>query len=283
MYKVKYISDSGNEFLFGADNGIVFDMDIGESVDVNIGVSQGFSQIGESVDTKSIGSRPINASGIVFKNVEQGKRKMRNTFPPFESGRLVFDDGHYYIAVHIKKPPSFSPVKGDGRFMMQFLAPFPYFSRVEKSSVPIGEIEPAFSFPVNYAEPHKFGVKSSARYKSVVNDGDVPVPFEAQFTSTVESVNPIIRDLKNGGFLRLNMTVKQREVVTVYRDSNGVLRAEKNVGGETVDVLGAVDENSTLFELNRGENIISYSDDAGGDNLSVVIAYSPAVVAIYEY
>ena len=50
----------------------------------------------------------------------------------------------------------------------------------------------------------------------------------------------------------------------------------------TSDIISWIDENSELFELEVGDNLISANDDEGGLSLTAKITFSPAVVALYE-
>ena len=49
MYSAIFEADNGQKYIFGRDGETVFDMDLGNGVTVNVGTSQGFSQVGETV------------------------------------------------------------------------------------------------------------------------------------------------------------------------------------------------------------------------------------------
>lgn len=281
MYDVVFEKSNGTKFLFGEKGDTVFDMDFGNGVSVDIGTSQGFSQVGETVESMGVSGRVISVKGCVFRNVYARKTTMRNVFSPFSSGRLVFND-KYYTNVYVKETPTFSPVKNDGRFTMQFFAPFPFFYFHDKATTLVGGVTPMFSFPVNYANPHTFGMRSTNKYSNIHNDGDVSVPFEVYIESFGESQNPKITNLKTMEYLQINGTLTVGDSVNVYRDENNILRAELTSSGQTQDVLSWVDEGSTLFQLRPGDNLMAYNDDSGGASLTVRFSYSPAVVAIYE-
>lgn len=281
MYKVIFEADNGQKYVFGADGETVFDMDLGNGVSVDIGTSQGFSQVGETVESMTVGGRQINVRGDIFGNVQSRKKMMRKVFAPFVWGKLIFD-GKYYIRVCVKDTPTFSPVRDDGRFTMLLYAPFPFFYSVDDSHYNIGEILPAFSFPVNYATPHKFGEMGTEKYTNVYNNGDIAVPFNVYMETFGTSVNPLIVNLNTKEYLKLNGTLTAGDVANIYRDSNNILRVELSTDGELVDILSWVDDGSSLFQLNPGDNIIAFDDDGGGSSLTVKFTFSPAVVAVYE-
>ena len=281
MYSVVFESDSGEKYIFGRSGNTVFDMDFGNGVPVNIGTSQGFSQIGETIQSRTVSGRTIKVNGVVYGNVPERKRSMRKIIAPFSSGKLIFEE-EYYTRVYVKNAPTFSPVKNDGRFSMQFFAPFPFFYNVNVESSEIGATKPAFSFPVNYSTPHIFGEKSNTRYKNIVNSGDVKVAFRLHLQTSGSSKNIIIANLTTFQTLKINGTLTAGEYINIYRDDDNVLRAELTSGGVTHDIISWIDESSDLFELNVGDNWISANDDEGGENLTARIIFNTAVVALYE-
>lgn len=281
MYNVIFESDNGQKYVFGVDGETVFDMDLGNGVSVDIGTSQGFSQVGETVESMTVGGRQISVRGDIFGNVQSRKKIMRKVFAPFVWGKLFFE-GKHYIRVCVKDTPTFSPARDDGRFTMLLYAPFPFFYSVDDAHYNIGEITPMFSFPVNYATPHKFGERGTEKYTNVYNNGDIAVPFNVYMETFGTSANPLIVNLDTQEYLKLNGTLNTGDVANIYRDSNNILRAELSTGGESVDILSWVDDGSTLFQLNPGDNIIAFDDDDGGGSLTVKFTFSPAVVAVYE-
>lgn len=281
MYNVVFENDNGSKYYFGINGTTVFDMDLGSGVSVNIGTSQGFSQIGETMQSRTVSGRPITVKGAVYGNVQERKKSMRNVISPFSCGRLVFEN-KYYIRVCVKSAPSFSSVKNDGRFAMQFFAPYPFFKSVGETNIEIGSIRSLFSFPVNYSIPHKFGEKSSARYKNIYNDSDVSTPFSLHLSSSGTSTNPVIANLQTFKTLKLNGTLNAGDFVDIYRNEDNVLRAIMTSDGVGTDVIHWIDESSDLFELEIGDNLISATDDEGGAGLIAKISYNPVVVAVYE-
>lgn len=282
MYSARFDSDNGLTFVFGKNGGNVFDMDLGSGVPVNIGTSQGFSQVGETVETLAVNSRLITVTGVLYRDIDNQKRNMRKIFAPFVAGKLIFEDGHY-TRVYVQDPPSFSSVKKDGRFTMQLLAPFPYFYGQNEESVQIGEIVPKFRFPVNYAGTHMFGELSESRFASIFNDSDVKVPYGFRIVVNGTSTNPIITNLLTFEFLKINGTFNAGDVIDVRRDDNNVLMATLTKGdGSIQDIIHLIDDDSTFYELSAGDNLISINDDEGGVGMSAKVSYRTVVVALYE-
>ena len=281
MFEAVFENDNGKVFTFGPNGSNWFGMNIGDAVDITLGTSQGFSQIGETVETMSAGGRAIDVTGKLFGNIVERKNALRNVCAPLSTGRLVFN-GTHYIRVYVKSPPSFSAVKNNGLFKMQFYAPFPYFSTFGESHNLIGGIEANFRLPVNYSEPHRFGTRSSDRYTNIINSGDIRVPFKLILRSEGVSTNPTVTNLTTFAFRRINGTLNSGEYITVYRDNSNVLRAELTQGNVVTDVIDWLDDDSSLFELESGDNLINASDDQGGVGLVVSFSFNPAQAVLYE-
>lgn len=281
MYSVKYKGDDGKEIIFGTNGDMVCDVSVADGVSVNLTTAQGFSQVGETVQGRSVGGKPINVKGVIFRNVQNVKRALLNALTPFSSGTLFFDD-KYKIRVVVKNSPSFSPVKDNGKFSMQFFAPFPFFYSVDERSEIVGRIIPLFSFPANYGTPHKFGERESSTYLLLENEGDVNVPYSVTLECTGASTNPTITNLHTFEFLKLNGSLQSGDVVNISRNEDEVLTAILTRNDEHIDIISWIDEKSAFFELNVGDNMISINDDEGGVGLLGRISYNPAVVAVYE-
>lgn len=61
-----------------------------------------------------------------------------------------------------------------------------------------------------------------------------------------------------------------------------MLRAELTSGDTVTDVITWLDDESSLFELESGDNLISANDDQGGAALVVSLSFNPAVGVLYE-
>lgn len=281
MFEAVFEADNGKKFAFGQSGNAWFGMDIGQGVEVELGTSQGFSQVGVTVETQSVGGRPINVTGQLYGDIVERKNALRNVCAPFTSGRLVFQKSHY-IRVYVKAAPTFSAVKKNGLFKMQFFAPFPFFRDINEKLYYIGAVIPQFRFPVNYAKPHWFGTRTAARYTNIVNTGDVKIPFRVHLQSSGTCTNVTISNLQTFAFLKLNGTLNAGDAVEIYWSDDNDLRAELTSGGVVSDIISWIDEASSLFELEVGDNLLSANDDEGGASLTAQFAFSLAVVALYE-
>lgn len=281
MYNCKFISSRGETFVFGKENNIVFDLTEIGGIPVNLGTSSRFSQVGESVLTQSVDSKTFLLNGVIFDNIPQTKATMGRIFSAFTDGRLEFN-GEYFIDVFVKTTPTFKPQRDNGKFVIQLMAPVPYFSRIEESKFSNYTITPAFSFPVNYETPHKFANVVRARQVIVSNYGDVKTPFVAEITTANLISNFTITDVITGRFLKFNGDLTEGQKLKIYRDAYGYLNVDLIENGISENAFYMLDEDSNLFEFEQGLTVLEYEDDNDGD-LTIGVTFSEMVGAVYEH
>lgn len=268
--------------MLGKDNHIFCDITNLGGLSVSLRVSQGFNQIGETVDVKNINGAPISIQGVISENIPETKARMQRAFAAFQSGKLVFED-RLYIYCDVKSTPALSPVKNDGRFSLQLYAPYPFWRSTKVETVSFGEIIPSFSFPVNYKDPHYFGIRQGPKTINAYNDGDIPSTYGLTVTSYAESKNFTLTNIITKEFLRLNGTIKVGEIVQTMRDKwNNLIVEKKSTDGKTENINGWVDDDSSLYSLAVGDNLLSVRDASGGQNIFAQLDYSPSYGGAYE-
>lgn len=282
MYSATFVKENGDTYLLGTNNNIVFDIDGLSGIAVDIGTSQGSAQVGESVETQSVNGKTLSVKGHIFSDIQNGKKMLRKAFAAFQHGRLVFGD--YYIYVYVQEAPTFSPIKNNGAFTMMLFAPYPFFRSINTASGEIGKITPQFSFPVTYSSSstHVFGTRSAQKYANFVNNGDMEVPFSVTFIADSTSTNTTLTNLQTLEKLAISGSLTSGQVLRIYRNDNGVLKAELTSAGVTTDALAMIDETSNLWYLHVGDNLLNISDSQGANNISVTVEYNEAVGGVYE-
>lgn len=280
MYYAKFVNSKGDTFDFGYRHGNIFDIDGLTGHDMSIAFSQGFNQIGETVEGISLGSHIFEIKGRILGDATEQKKKMLSVFAPFESGRLIFE-GKYYLDCVVYKTPIITVQKNDPRFEMVLSAPYPFWQKTETDSFVSGRYVPAFSFPINFEKPHVFGTRDSSAFFNAYNDGQIDTYYRLEFQSKTTTVNPGIINVNTQEFLKLNATINQGEKFSVYR-TGGRLVVEKESGGIITDCFSLLDEDSNLLFMRVGDNIIKDFADEGEDQLITTIKFNSAVVGVYE-
>ena len=280
MYTAKFENSNGKIFYFGYKYGNIFDIDGLTGLDVSVSMSQGFNQVGETVENLSVESNQLEISGILLGESKESKRKMLSVFAPLQKGKLTFEN-KYFIDCVVKKTPIITIDKNDAKFELVLVAPYPYWQKSNIKSFVSGGYTPAFSFPVNYALPHIFGEKNQNAFMTCNNDGDVEAFYKLEFRSLSETTNPYIINVETQEFLKLNTTVTADDKITVYR-SGGRLVVEKVTNDIATDAFSALDEDSDLMYMHVGNNLIKADADNGADQLISTITFYDIVVGVYE-
>lgn len=280
MYYAKFINSKGDIFNFGYRDGNIFDIDGLTGHDMNVAFSQGFNQIGGTVERISVGSHIFEIKGKLLNQIVTQKEKMLSVFAPFESGKLVFED-KYFLDCVVYKTPIIAVGEKNPKFEMVLCAPYPFWQKITANNLIVGSYEPAFSFPVNYGEPHVFGIKNPNAFINAYNDGQIDTYYRLEFRTQTTTVNPSIINVNTQEFLKLNTTIYQGEKFVIYRNS-GRLLVEKENDGIITDVFSLLDEDSDLLFMHVGDNIIRAFADEGEDQLITTITFNSAVVGVYE-
>ena len=279
----RFESDNGIVYHFGKAGKTAFTMDFGSGMSVDIGTSQGFSQVGTSVSNQSVSGKSIAVNGAVYGDVPKKKKELRRAFAPFTSGKLIIND-KYYIRVFVKNSPSFSIMKNNGRFSLLLYAPYPYFRSVKETVNKIGYVVPRFKFPVVYEQYnyYMFGEQSFEGFSIINNEGDVPAMYSATIVNRSGSTSLTISNITTGDYLKINRMFDPGDTIKIFRAENNALRVNLVYGSLETDILGDVTENSTLFTIPVGESVFSVRGSNEWEIMDSVIVFEETVVSVFE-
>lgn len=280
MYKARYVSSGGQEFNFSFDNGVIFDIAPLSGVPGTVNTSQGYEQVGETYTSVTIGGLQRTINGKILKNVGAIKKALSNVFIPQSTGKLYFNENYYCDCV-VKTTPEYGVGENYRNFYVELYCPYPYWLSSAEVVNELGGYTPAFRFPVNYAEPHTFGVKNPTAFINCQNSGVAKAPYRVRFYANAEVVNYGIVNAYTFEYLKIFDTLKIGEEVNVYRE-NGVLRVEKTFGDTTESIFSKLDEDSTLLYMPIGENPINATADSGLDSLVTLISFSNSYSEVHE-
>lgn len=279
MYNARIETTAGDTVHFGYEHGTVFDISPLSGVPIDVKTSQGFQQVGVAIDNVSVGGITRKISGNIIGDKRAIAEHLLTKLPLFTEGKLYFNDEYYCNIVVSKTPEVKLPESGVPKFMMQVFCGEPYWMSVKGGQYVIGHYEAAFHFPVIY-DSHIFGIKSSDDFTNVYNNGDVRVQYSAKFYTTSEVTNFGLVNANNLKYVKIFDTITIGQVVEMYW-KNGRLLVEKTVDGVKTDIFRLLDENSDLFWMGVGDNIIKVlADDDGADNLMVSISFAEAKTGV---
>lgn len=280
MYSSRFVNDNGYSFDLSLDNNIIFNIDPLSELDVDIGASQGYDQIGETVDSLAVMGVTREIRGVIMGEAAEKKNLLLRAFAPRTHGRLIFND-KYYAECYIKKTPAIQPQNRDAGFSLMIFCPYPYWSDINERTQELGTWEKAFSFPVLY-DTHTFGTRTSGSFISVFNHGNAPTYYTITFTSTADVDGYGILNVTTDEYIFFYDILSPGQTVTMER-RGGRIYASKTAGGETVDMIFALEYMSNFYELAVGENVIKLI--AGDDNelaLSAIIVYRDVYTGVYD-
>ncbi len=278
MYNARIETDKGKTFRFGFDTGSVFDIEPLSGVDVNIATSQGFQQIGETVESQNVGGINRVIKGVFFQNALSQATELLNVLPIFTTGKLFYNDD-FYCDITVKKTPVITTSnRGKTTFSMMLFCSTPFWLGANTKSYTLGGIIPMFHFPVIY-DTHQFATKNNDVFVNCYNGGITQTEFTVTFDTPAYAENFGIIDANTFKFLRLNTRLEKDTTIQVYK-KNGKLRVIKISERGSEDIFSALDEESNLFELNAGDNLIRPIADTGVGNLRVTISFAEPYIGV---
>lgn len=279
-YKITIQSDNGRTVHINAGTGLDGNLDPISGVDVQISASQGANQIGESITDQTVGSVVRTISGEC--RTPAAAKELLRAVPPLSKGKLILNDA-YFCEYVVKRSPYVTREKGSRNkrtFSTILYCRLPYWQSITPSSCLIGGYTPSFRFPVTYAKPHRFGTRSPFAFVNALNPGDFQAAFSAVFSTAITTKNPVLLNCVTGAKLRLITDLVADEQLKVYRDSDG-LHVEKVSAGKVEDVFACLDDDSSLFYLEPGDNLLKIDADDGAENLQCSVSYNAAYMGVY--
>ena len=272
----RYDNESGGTLVFEYANGYLINKPTGiDTVQITLSDAQGINQVGRTVESKTVQSRPVTISGIVV-GADQDSRKseMMAIVRPDLKGQLYADD--YYLNVHVTATPTIEASKEFAHFQFSLNAPYPYWQSDKTISKSIYGVQKQFKFPWNISRPYQFGELVETKFINVTNDGQLPAPFTVSLLANNEVVNPKISNVVTGAFLLVNKTMKagERIAIEITHERTNVI---SSVDG---NIRGALDIDSTLFRLAVGDNVLKPDAESGLNQLEVQIDFATEIVGV---
>ena len=282
MYNIRWTNAAGDELRMGRKQSLIRVISLTgiDGIPVKIVPSQGFDQIGESINNMSISSRSIGLIGRIYNFTGDELHRINYMFLPMSTVRLYFDD-KYWIDCAVKETPVFTYDQCVVSFAVSLLAPYPYWLSVRENYYKLGGTSGGFNFPISYNVPHNFGLYADTLFLNCVNNGDTRVDYIAEITVTSgEAVNVTLTNAQNQRYLKVYTSISAQDTVRVFRENN-ILRVTKTAAGITTDIFSALDVDSTLYDMEVGDNVIRATKDSGDGLLAVAIRFYDTLTAVH--
>ena len=272
MYPLKYVSDSGVTIQLGRGTPYrVTKVEGLNGVETKIETSQGFEQVGETIDTLTTGGNTIKVNGKINPFTSDLGNAMTDAILPMSTGRLYIDD-KYWIDVAVKNAPAIAQALRSATYSFRLYAPYPYWKSVQKNTYQLGGSIGGFRFPVNYSTPHHFGQRSSALFLNCINNGNVKTDFILTLYAKATLSNITITNAQTQEYIGINTEMQGGDYVYMYRENNQ-LRCVRERNNVETDIFSTVDEDTDLFFMNVGDNVLRAEAETGGNNLVVQVDF----------
>lgn len=277
---LKIVTDAGAVLHLGWDYDIPYFLDPLNGIDVDLKTAQGVNQVGDTVEGQSVSgvSRTLD---VVFWGAYalDNARAFSKKLPYFTKGTLYFGD-HYFTRFVLQKTPYFSSYTPQPRCSLMLYSEKPFWYDLNAVSSVLGGYEKAFCFPVCY-DSHIYGIRQDGTMAVLRNDGSLPVPFTATLSCTVTPVvHPKVVDLRTGAYIGFGLTLEPDDTLEIYRSTSDRLAVALTHEGITTNCFAALDEDSTLTELQPGDNVLSLQAESGASYLRASVSFYPMEAGI---
>lgn len=272
----RYVNENGDSITFDYESGFLINKPAGiDTLSVTLNEASGINQVGSTIQSKNINSRPVTVSGVLVGEFQpENKEKLLSVIRPDLEAKLYADE--FYLNVCPSATPTIESNKTFARFQFSLLAAYPYWQKDDSATTTLSSVSRGFKFPWNISKTYRFGTVTLAQFFNIPNRGQVPIPFKVTYTALGEVQNPKLTDAATNKYLLLNKTLVagERVVIEITHERTYVT---SSVDGEC---RGALDLKSNFYRLAVGDNVIKPDATSGKDNLQVDIDYAIEVVGI---
>ena len=267
----RYVNSLGNTIVFDFDHGYIISKPQGiDTIAVTANTAQGIGQVGATVQSKAIQSRPITITGKVVGDSQQTlKDALVTAVRPDLTGVLYAGESH--IDVVVTASPTIGAAGFGAPFQLAMLAPYPYWVSGETKSHQLRGVQKGFKFPWNMTKTYCFGKIIVLKYIVLQNRGQFDVPFTLEINCIGETANNVgIENMLTGEILRLEKTLVENERV-IIKTSHGRTTVTSSKDG---DCRGALALESTLYRIHTGDNAWKPTADSGLANVEMSVSFA---------
>ena len=96
----------------------------------------------------------------------------------------------------------------------------------------------------------------------------------------LDPLNGVDVDLQTGAFIGFDLTLQPDETLEIYRSTSDRLACTLTRAGVTENIFAKLDEDSTLTELQPGDNMLSMQAENGSGYLQASVSFYPMEAGI---
>lgn len=280
MYNAKIITDKNAVVGFGWKYGSIFDIDPLNGVAVDVDTSQGFQQVGTTVESMGVKGLSRTIKGTFHAGRRAEAESMLNNLPIMTTGKLYFND-EYYCNIYVSKTPTIVRKGNHYSFSLMVYCNEPYWYKAESTSYDMGDWVKQFILPASY-DSHIFATRNANVFVDCFNHGSVKTSPVITFTASSTVTGFGLLNAETLEFMKLNTEIRSGDIVRVYR-KNSRLFVERTRAGKTDDIFEYLDETSSLFYLYPGSNVLKMTADENVAGLQCNVSFESAYVGVLDY
>lgn len=267
----KYVNSLGQSIVFDYAHGYLISKPDGiDTISVTANTAQGIGQVGATVQSKAIQTRPITINGrVIGDNAQALKDALMTVVRPDLTGVLYAGDWH--IDVIVTASPTIGAAKRGAPFQIGLLAPYPYWMSADNKKQQLRGVQKGFKFPWNMSRTYYFGKIMLLQYITLQNFGQFDVPFTLEINCVGETATNVgVENMLTGEVLRLEKTLVEDERV-VIQTTHGRTYVTSSKDG---DCRGALTLESTLYRIHTGDNAWKPTADSGLENVEMSVTFA---------
>lgn len=282
MEKIIYINEKNEKIEFSKYGPFVLSIVDGlGGVSNNIVTSKSPNQNGISIHNSTLNERNISITGGIIGKGSHQMYKLRQElvriFNPALSGTLIYENDYITrkIDVQVVDGPTWRVKTGRiQEFLIQIVAPFPYFHSNDEVKTTLSEWIGTFQFPLDISESKGviMGYREFNQVINIENKGDINCGITVKLTAEGGSVeNPEVFNIDTREYIKINRKLEIGDSL-IIKTQHGSKRVElTRSNNEVINAFHYVDLDSSFFTLSPGDNLIRYGADKGLENLEVSI------------
>lgn len=249
------------------------------------------NQVGESIVSTSLMTRPLSISGWVVDAVGDGMRarcdRLNTFFSPAEDYTLTYRDRK--ITFRPDSSIVYSPdFKANNRLLRQFLiegtCPYPLFSAQEATLVPFDFSQKRFRFPADLGrqKPVVFATTEKSYSVEAYNIGGFQTGMTAQLRFSGEVRNPRIKNLTTGELIGMSRTFGQGERLTIVTEAGRKGMTLQTADGKKQNLIKYRDYRTSWMQLVPGRNLLALDCDdlEQRDSMTVTVSFTPLYLEV---
>lgn len=271
MSKITYTNELGESVIFSDRPPFILENIEGlAGVDADIQTQKAPYQDGSTHIDTLLESRVLTLQVAILASsrtdLYERRSLLSGIFNPKLDGTLRYENDYTAkeIPVRVDSGPVYPSPKGNVQeCLITLMAPMPFWLDITEQNYKLEDFVTNFRFPFHF--PVRFATRGDTR--TILNDGDVPTPIEVEFRG--HAVNPRIENNTTGEFIQVN-----REIPADYKLIIDTTFGRKRVSivapdGIETNAFHYIDLDSTFFDLEVGENRLSFITDGGNPEVYV--------------